>query len=315
MATKVFQLLLCVSLITLAFPLPSHARPSKPMAENQTSFDFIKHLEGCQKGQTVNGLQQLKTYLKTFGYLNYSLDQTHANDDHFDLALEAAVKTYQLNFHLNATGTLDAQTVSKMTAPRCGVPDIVNGTNWMWAGKKTANHAHNTVHTVSHFSFFPGNSKWPPTKYQLTYAFPPGTNSDAMSAVARAFSTWASKTQFTFSESPNHECADLKIGFYRGDHGDGAPFDGANGILAHAFAPTDGRFHYNADHSFSVDPVAGSFHLETVALHEIGHLLGLGHSEVQEAIMFPGIASGTTKGLDIDDIQGIKTLYSLDAGN
>ncbi|KAF7136459.1 hypothetical protein RHSIM_Rhsim08G0057900 [Rhododendron simsii] len=313
MATKVFQLLLCISLITLAFPLPSHARPSKPKAENPTSFGFIKHFEGCQKGQTVKGLKQLKTYLKTFGYLNYSPDQTHANDDHFDHALEAAVKTYQLNFHLKTTGTLDAQTVSKMTAPRCGVPDIVNRTNWMRAGQKKANHAHNTVHTVSHFSFFPGNLKWPPTKYQLTYAFPPETNSDAKSAVAKAFSTWASNTQFTFSESPNHDSADLKIGFYRGDHGDGAPFNGANGVLAHAFAPTDGRFHYNEDHSFSVDPVAGSFHMETVALHEIGHLLGLAHSEVQEAIMYPGIAAGTAKGLNVDDIQGIKTLYDLEA--
>ncbi|KAG5564703.1 hypothetical protein RHGRI_000782 [Rhododendron griersonianum] len=153
----------------------------------------------------------------------------------------------------------------------------------------------------------------PPTKYQLTYAFSPGTNSDAKSAVARAFSTWASNTQFTFSESPNHEIADLKIGFYRGDHGDGAPFNGANGILAHAFAPTDGRFHFNEDHSFSMEPVAGLFHLETVALHEIGHLLGLAHSQVQDTIMFPGIAAGTTKGLNADDIQGLKTLYDLEA--
>ncbi|KAG5567430.1 hypothetical protein RHGRI_002843 [Rhododendron griersonianum] len=153
----------------------------------------------------------------------------------------------------------------------------------------------------------------PPTKYQLTYAFSPGTNSDAKSAVARAFSTWASNTQFTFSESPNHEIADLKIGFYRGDHGDGAPFNGANGILAHAFAPTDGRFHFNEDHSFSMEPIAGLFHLETVALHEIGHLLGLAHSQVQDTIMFPGIAAGTTKGLNADDIQGLKTLYDLEA--
>ncbi|KAF7134579.1 hypothetical protein RHSIM_Rhsim08G0055900 [Rhododendron simsii] len=313
MTTKVSQLFLCIFLITLAFPPPSHARPSKPKAENPTFFDFIKHLEGCHKGQTVKGLKQLKTYLEAFGYLNYSPDQAHANDDNFDDALEAAVKTYQLNYHLKTTGILDAQTVSKMTAPRCGVPDIVNGTNWMRAGKKKPNHTHNTLHTVSHFSFFPGNLKWPPTKYQLTYGFPPGTNSDAMSAVARAFNTWASETQFIFSESPNFESADLKIGFYRGNHGDGAPFYGANGVLAHAFAPTNGRFHYNADHSFSVDPVAGSFHLETVALHEIGHLLGLGHSEVQEAIMFPSIPDATTKGLNVDDIQGIKTLYGLEA--
>ncbi|KAF7135031.1 hypothetical protein RHSIM_Rhsim08G0058100 [Rhododendron simsii] len=310
MATKVFQLILCIFLFSLALSLPTHARPTKPKAENPTSFDFIKPLEGCQKGQTVKGLQQLKKYLEAFGYLNYSPNQAHANDDNFDDSLEAAIKTYQLNYHLKTTGALDAQTVSQMTAPRCGVPDIINGTNWMRGGKKEANHTHNTIHTVSHFTFFSGNPKWPPTRYQLTYAFAPQTSSDAISAVTRAFNTWASQTQFKFSQSQNFASADLKIGFYRGDHGDGAPFAGPNGVLAHAFPPTNGRFHYNADHSFSVNPIAGSFHLETVALHEIGHLLGLGHSEFQDAIMWSAIPPATVKGLNDDDIQGIKTLYA-----
>ncbi|KAF7134832.1 hypothetical protein RHSIM_Rhsim08G0060100 [Rhododendron simsii] len=308
MATKVFQHFLCIFIFSLALSLPSHARPSKPKVENLTSFDFIKHLEGCQKGQTVKGLQQLKKYLETFGYL--TPNQTSANDDNFDNSLEAAIKTYQLNYHLKTTGTLDAKTVSQMTAPRCGVPDIINGTNWMQAGKKEANHTHNNLHTVSHFAFFPNNPKWPPTQYQLTYAFATGTTSDAISAVAKAFSTWASQSPFTFSQSQDFASADLKIGFYRGDHGDGAPFNGQNGVLAHAFHPTDGRFHYNGDYSFTVNTVAGSFHLETVALHEIGHLLGLEHSDVQEAIMWPGIPEATIKGLNDDDIQGIKTLYA-----
>ncbi|XP_058180421.1 metalloendoproteinase 2-MMP-like [Rhododendron vialii] len=308
MATKVFQLILCIFLFSLALSLPSHARPSKPKAENPTSFDFIKHLEGCQKGQTVKGLQQLKKYLEAFGYLNYSPSQAGANDDDFDDSLEATIKTYQLNYHLKTTGILDAETVSQMTAPRCGVPDIINGTNWMRAGKKEANHTHKTLHTVSHFVLFSGNPKWP--RYQLTYAFAPQTRSDVISAVAKAFSTWASQTPFTFSQSQDFASADLQIGFYRGEHGDGAPFNGQNGVLAHAFSPTDGRFHYNGDYSFTVNLVAGSYHLETVALHEIGHLLGLAHSNVQEAIMWPVIPAATIKGLNNDDIQGIKTLYA-----
>ncbi|KAF7135847.1 hypothetical protein RHSIM_Rhsim08G0060600 [Rhododendron simsii] len=238
MATKFFKLFLCILLFSLALSLPSHARPSKPKAENPTSFDFIKHLEGCQKGQTVKGLQQLKKYLEAFGYLNYSPDQTSANDDDFDNSLEAAIKTYQLNYHLKTTGI-----------------------------------------------------------------------SDAISAVARAFGTWTSQTPFTFSQSQDFASADLKIGFYHGEHGDEAPFNGQNGVLAHAFAATDGRFHYNGDYSFTVNPVTGSYHMETVALHEIGHLLGLAHSNVEEAIMYPAIPPATIKGLNDDDRQGIKTLY------
>ena len=58
-------------------------------------------------------------------------------------------------------------------------------------------------------------------------------------------------------------------------------------------------------------PVPGAFDVETVALHEIGHLLGLGHSSVQNAIMYPTINPGMTKGLHGDDIQGIRALYNV----
>ncbi|KAI8552603.1 hypothetical protein RHMOL_Rhmol06G0279400 [Rhododendron molle] len=46
---------------------------------------------------------------------------------------------------------------------------------------------------------------------------------------------------------------------------------------------------------FFVSQVAGSFHLETVALHEIGHLLELGHNNVQAAVMWTSIPAATSK--------------------
>ena len=116
---------------------------------------------------------------------------------------------------------------------------------------------------------------------------------------------------FRFSRAQSYTNADLKISFERRNHGDGAPFDGRGGTIAHAFAPTDGRFHYDADELFAVGAQAGAFDLQTVALHEIGHLLGLGHTDDQKAIMYPTIAQGVTKGLGNDDIAGIKALYNV----
>ncbi|KAI5678385.1 hypothetical protein M9H77_09335 [Catharanthus roseus] len=291
----------------LHVPSMAHSR-----TKNQSPFDFINHLKGCHKGEKVKGIHDLKNYLKHFGYLKYSKNQNHSNDDDFDDFLESAVKKYQENYHLNVTGDLDSKTVSKMTESRCGVPDIINGTNWMKMrnGKKGHRHLLN-IHTVSHYSFFQGNPRWPSSKTHLTYAFYPNTSPQVVSPVARAFNNWAAATHFRFSQVQNFNGADIKIGFFKGNHQDGHSFDGRGGVLAHAFAPTDGRFHYDADELWSVGPLPGYMDVETVALHEIGHLLGLGHSSVEGAIMWPSITSGVTKRLHADDIQGIKALYNV----
>ena len=110
----------------------------------------------------------------------------------------------------------------------------------------------------------------------------------------------------------NFQSSDLTITFYKGDHGDGSPFDGPGGILAHAFYPTDGRLHFDADERFSIGAIPNYIDLESVAVHEIGHLLGLSHSTVQDAIMYPSIPYGVVKtNLQPDDIQGIKALYNI----
>ncbi|KAM4127402.1 hypothetical protein ACJW30_02G087300 [Castanea mollissima] len=296
----------------LVLPLLSRGTSRYTNNKKSSPFDFLKHLQGCHKGDNVSGIKVLKSYLEQFGYLNYrhSKKQNHANDDDFDEPLESALKTYQLNLHLNTTGTLDAKTVFNMMMPRCGVADIVNGTNWIRSDNRKHDN-HGSLHTVSHYAFFPRKQKWPDSKYSLTYGFLPGTPTRAMSPVAQAFQTWAANTHFTFSRAQDDTKVDIKIGFQSRDHGDGSPFDGAGGVLAHAFAPTDGRFHYDADEQWSGGAVPGQFDLETDALHEIGHLLGLGHSKVQGAIMWPSISSRGTKGLDKDDINGIKALYNV----
>lgn len=291
-------------------------------ATSSTSpFEFLEHLKGGHKGDHIEGIHDLKLYLEKFGYLSYAhaKNNPHANDDDFDNLLELAVKTYQLNYHLNTTGTLDGETVSKMMMPRCGVADIINGTSSMRSGKKKhhqhdPDHDHHnhgsSVHAVSHYSFFKGRLRWPTSKHHLTYGFLPSTPTEAMGPVSHAFRTWASNTHFRFSRSRNYKRADIKISFEYSDHGDGSPFDGEGGVLAHAYAPTNGRFHYDADEPWSVGALEGYYDLETVALHEIGHLLGLGHSSVEGAIMYPYISSGATKlTLHDDDIQGIKVLY------
>ncbi|XP_058077104.1 metalloendoproteinase 2-MMP-like [Magnolia sinica] len=294
----------------LLLPLSIHSHSTQ---QHQEPF---KSLEGCHKGQTLKGLHTIKQYLGKFGYLpHHHRNKTGSGDDDmFDDSLESAIKTYQLNYHLNVTGILDGKTLQDMALPRCGVPDIVDGNSSMRSGKKR--HLGSMHHTVAHFRFFPSNPRWPPSKRQLTYGFLPGVQvigaQDLRSICRSAFDRWARVSHFTFQETQDVNTADLKIGFYRGNHGDTAPFDGSGGILAHAFAPTDGRFHFDADERWATNPVAGAFDVESIAVHEIGHLLGLGHSSVREAIMFPTISPGVKKvNLHGDDVQGIQTLYNM----
>ncbi|KAJ9175377.1 hypothetical protein P3X46_013940 [Hevea brasiliensis] len=307
MVPKTFPLLSAILLLFLMNLI--NTIQSKP---NGDPFGFIQHLEGCHKGESISGLKDLKRYLERFGYLKYANNSSnnHANDDEFNDLLEAAIKDYQHNYHLNATGVLDNSTVSQMMKPRCGVPDVVkNGTN---------NHYHNpkSIHSVAHYNFFPGPRRWPPERSHLRYRFRssvqvPGAE-NFRSICAQAFQRWAQVTHFTFEEVAANSEAEIEIGFHRRFHGDGSPFDGRSGTLAHATAPTNGRCHFDGDEIWSANPGPNEVDLESVAVHEIGHLLGLDHSEDPNAIMYSTFSYGITKrDLSTDDVQGIRTLYGL----
>lgn len=154
----------------------------------------------------------------------------------------------------------------------------------------------------------------------LTYYFQNGTGdiggSDEQQAIRDAFTLWAEVTPLTFTEVSGASNADIVILWATGDHGDFSPFDGTNGVLAHAFYPPPnsgslaGDAHFDDAESWTRSTRSSSaqpMDLVTVAAHEFGHSLGLGHSQVEGAIMYP-YYSGSHRYLSQDDINGIQSL-------
>ncbi|MBO4596827.1 MAG: zinc-dependent metalloprotease [Bacteroidaceae bacterium] len=156
------------------------------------------------------------------------------------------------------------------------------------------------------------------------------TPSERVRAINSAFATLQSKSTLSFTQVFNSNSADFIIRWVKGVHGDNRSFRWsgcercahvafpekysckcgncwASTVLKPNSFPSNclGEVHFNDDVDFE------KYDMETVALHEIGHLLGLEESNDKNSIMYLGGNFREKKNLSDRDIENLALRYSF----
>ncbi|KAG8435488.1 hypothetical protein GDO86_013427 [Hymenochirus boettgeri] len=251
-----------------------------------------------------------------------------------------ALKKFQKLNNLPTTGRLDEATLNAMNKPRCGVPDsqivkktIENPVTGESIENKTRD-TQNSTDTVNirrkrflEMLMQPNKSEEQNTNPRPTgkvftkkllkwRMMGEGYSSQLSVSEQRyifrlAFRMWSEVMPLDFEEdnaSPLSQI-DIKLGFGRGQHlGCTRAFDGSGQEFAHAWFLGD--IHFDDDEHFTAPSSEYGISLLKVAVHEIGHVLGLSHIYSTESIMQPNyIPQDSGFELDWSDRKAIQSLY------
>ncbi|RDX71244.1 Metalloendoproteinase 5-MMP, partial [Mucuna pruriens] len=251
----------------------------------------------------INNLSYLKDYFSDFGYLQPS--ESGPFDDYLDQKTMSALKTYQQYFNLPATGYLNNETIDQISLLRCAVPDM--------------NFNYEFTDNVS---WPKARNQWFPTGKNLTYGFLPDSQIPAnmTEVLTDAFTRWAEATGVLNLTETIYDDADIKVGFYIFDDGvDDAVLGGSIIRLEPDSNMKTGEIRLDATlywalpiENDSLSWEDGVLDLESAAMHQIGHLLGLDHSNHTDSVMYPYILPSQQRKVQLSqsDMDNIHQVYS-----
>ncbi|PSN48126.1 hypothetical protein C0J52_05810 [Blattella germanica] len=181
-------------------------------------------------------------YLSQFGYLNPQVRNPNSGALISADVMKKAISEFQAFAGLNVTGQMDKDTSETMSLPRCGVSDVVG-----YASDSRTKR------------FALQGSRW--KVKELTYKiakYPNELNENLVEEeIQKALDVWAGVTPLMFVRKTQGS-VHIEIRFEKGEHGDGDPFDGPGGTLAHAFYPfKGGDAHFDSTESWTIGTSRG----------------------------------------------------------
>lgn len=277
---------------------------------------IIKPPESSNQASVHDVLDGLE-FLKVYNYL--IIDPGKETDLPSNDEIQSALVTMQRFGGLEQTGEFDEPTLAMMRRPRCGVADIIVRTQdgnettrvkrYRTAGSR---YRWSTNHLTYKMDNYPSQS--------LTDLDTTLSHDQVDTIIKEAFKVWSDVSSVTFTRIPPNslDTADIHLLFGARQHSNvyqDPVFDGEGGTLAHAFSPnsgwgeTNGDVHFDDDETFTHRVYRGTNLLYTAA-HEIGHALGLDHSDVRSALMWP-YDRGYQPNFELpaDDVAGIQAIY------
>jgi len=285
--------------------------PTVPNGHTQPADAGSKgHMTRAQRRAECDSDCQL-TYLTKYGYIDelsqegpdmLATSPMRTSPERTKTVSEGFLKL-QREAGIEETGYLDRETFRLLQTPRCGVTYGTRQKRFViLKGWNTAKNGLNETVVSWHLDL----SNFRHINTSLT-------SHTIRTIVATSLTRWAKTALIHFKEVTDEKEANIIIKFLGGDHDDGHSFDGPGQVLAHAFYPNTrlgGNVHFDLGEEWTLwDEKRGSS-LFNVAMHELGHAIGIGHSSQQNSVMYAWYRPSITE-LSNDDTAAVNQLYGV----